>query len=139
MAHIILIACASRKLRKRSKAADLYISDLFRKSLHYARSLSPDAIYILSAKHGLLAVGEEVEPYNMPLDDMPAAERRAWADRVLRELGLVADLREDQFTFLAGERYREHLLPHIRNTEVPMEGLRIGKQLRFLKAALNRE
>ena len=136
MSQFVLIACASKKQEHPCRAADLYQSDLFRKNLRYAERLDPDEIFILSAKHGLLRLDEQVEPYNVTLNTMPAAERRAWAERVLEELAQVADLEQDRFTFLAGSRYREHLTPRIRHADVPMEGLGIGRQLRFLTEAL---
>ncbi len=108
----------------------------FAKSLQYAEALRPDSIFILSAKHGLLPLQEEVNPYDLTLNRMSAVERRTWAERVLRELAEVGDLEEDRFTFLAGSRYREHLLPCIRHGDAPMEGLTIGRQLKFLKQAL---
>jgi hypothetical protein len=98
--------------------------------------LRPDGIFILSAKHGLLPPEEEIEPYDLTLNRMSAVDRRTWAERVLRKLAEVGDLEEDRFTFLAGSRYREHLLPRIRHGHIPMEGLPIGKQLKFLKEAL---
>ena len=136
MSHFVLIACASRKRGHPCQAADLYQSDLFHKSLQYAEMLRPDGVFILSAKHGLLPLQEEIEPYDLTLNRMSAVDRRAWAERVLRELAEVGDLEQDRFTFLAGSRYRKHLLPRIRHGQVPMEGLPIGKQLKFLKEAL---
>lgn len=67
---IILISCASKKLPIRSKAKDLYISTLFDLNLKFAYSMKPDAVYILSAKHGLLHLETEIDPYNLPLNDM---------------------------------------------------------------------
>jgi len=53
MKKIVLISCVKRKLPHRVPAKDLYISQLFKLSFAYAQRLRPDAIYILSAKHGL--------------------------------------------------------------------------------------
>ena len=49
---IVLISCASKKLNHKAKAGDLYISQLFKSGLRYAKSLNPDKIFILSAKYG---------------------------------------------------------------------------------------
>ena len=51
MAQIILVACASKKAGSKSKAKNLYISNLFALNMQYAESLHPDKIFILSAKH----------------------------------------------------------------------------------------
>lgn len=113
MKRIVLISCVSQKRSYRSKARDLYISALFKKNLAYARRLNPDAIYILSAKHGLLDLETEIEPYNLTLNTMSAAEIRIWSELVLQQLRQVADLQQDHFIFLAGMKYRKYLLSHL--------------------------
>lgn len=133
--HHVLIACGKAKLPRAAPAAELYQGTLFRLSLRYARSLSPDSVYILSALHGLLEAEQVVEPYDVTLNGMPQADRRAWSERVLGQLRAVADLQEDRFTVLAGSRYREHILPHLANAEVPMQGMRIGEQQQYLSKA----
>ena len=132
MKKIVLISCVSQKQLYRSKAKDLYISALFKKNLAYARRLNPDAIYILSAKYGLLDLETEIDPYNQTLNTMSAAENRSWAEKVLQQLSRVADLKQDHFIFLAGEKYRKNLLLHLISYEIPMEGLTIGRQLQAL-------
>ena len=64
---------------------------------------------------------------------MKTGERRAWAQGVLSALRRNCDLDADTFVFLAGEPYRQNLLPHIKNYSVPMEGLAFGKQLQWLR------
>lgn len=132
---IALVACVSRKHSSPLPARELYTSDWFRKASAYAEQVA-DEWYILSAKHGLLAPGTTIEPYNETLNRMPAPDRRVWARRVLKSLERV--LRPgDRVVILAGQRYREHLVAPIQRmgccVDVPMEGLGIGKQLRWLK------
>jgi hypothetical protein len=129
---IVLISCVSKKAPHRAKAKDLYLSPLFVSSLRYARSLKPDCIFILSAKHGLLELDTEIEPYDTSLMNMTVAEVKVWAARVLEQLRKQADLRSDHFIFLAGERYRQYLANSIISYEVPLKGLSIGKQLQYL-------
>jgi len=133
MTKIILISCVSRKLDRRSKAKDLYISALFRYNLKYARLLNPDKIFILSAKYGLLDLEKEIEPYNITLNNLSSMEIKEWANKVLKELKVQADIKKDEFIFLAGNNYRKYLIPQITNYRIPMQGLGIGKQLKFLK------
>ena len=64
------------------------------------------------------------------------AERRAWGSKVLRRLQPeLAGV--DRVVILAGARYREFLVDAIRGKEVtveiPLKGMRIGEQLRWLK------
>jgi len=132
MAKIILISCVSKKLNCKSKAQDLYISPLFKKSLIYAKSLNPDKIFILSAEYGLLSLTDEVEPYDKTLNKMTSNEIKEWANLVISQLQKVSDLNKDEFVFLAGNKYRKFLLSHIKNYKIPMLGLSIGKQLNWL-------
>lgn len=132
MKKIVLISCVSKKRTIQSKARDLYVSPLFRLNLQYAQKLEPDAIFILSAKYGLVALDEEIEPYDVTLNNMGVNERKVWAGKIVRQLQLHADLQQDFFVILAGERYRQYLLPHLMSYEIPLKGLSIGKQLQYL-------
>jgi len=134
---VILVSCVSKKLSSKAKAKDLYVSPLFKFNLKYAKSLNPDKIFILSAKYGLIDLDEEVEPYNQTLNNMSSKEVRTWADNVLNKLKEVSDLKNDEFIFLAGERYRKYLIPKITNYKIPLKGLGIGKQLKYLKEQTN--
>ena len=112
----------------------MYVGELFKKSLAYAKKQSPDAIYILSAKYGLLELNQEIEPYEMTLNTMSKSERMKWAEKVLRQLAGCTDLQESRFIFLTGERYREYLVQQLQNVSTPLKGLSIGKQLSWLKS-----
>ena len=130
---IVLISCASKKLANKSKAEDLYISTLFRLSLAYAKKLKPDKIFILSAKYGLLNLNDEIATYNENLNNKPVSDIKIWAEKVVFKLGKIANLQNNIFIFFAGKKYREYILPYIKNYEIPLKGLRIGEQLKFLK------
>ena len=135
---IALVACVSRKNSMPMPARDLYISDWFRKASAYATRVA-DEWYILSAKHGLVAPDTVIEPYDETLNRMSAAARRTWAGRVSKDLGRVLQP-GNQVVILAGIKYRENLIDPIRkmgcSAEIPMEGLGIGRQLRWLKQQL---
>ena len=136
MRNIILISCVSKKLDRQAKAQDLYLSPLFKKNLAYAYKLQPDNIYILSAKYGLLKLDDVIKPYDMTLNTMKIAEKKAWAKTVLEQLEQLEDIENTNFIFLAGSNYRKYLTQHMPHFEVPMVGLRIGKQLQFLTEQL---
>ncbi len=136
MRKVVLISCVSQKLDRKSKAKDLYVSTLFKKNMAYAKTLNPDKIYILSAKYGLLGLEDEIEPYNVTLNTMKVAEKKVWAEKVMSQLEKVESIEDRKFVFLAGNNYRKYLMPNLSHTEVPMEGLPIGKQLQFLTEKL---
>jgi len=135
MKKIILIACASQKRSRKSKASDLYVSPLFIKSLAYAKRLNPDKIFILSAKYGLLDLNTEIEPYNLTLNTMSTKEIKDWSIKVIEQLKEISNLQEDKFIFLAGKNYRKYIEPELSYFEAPMENMRIGEQLHFLSVA----
>lgn len=135
--QVILVSCVAGKKADLNRAADLYTSAWFIKARRLVeRTGAP--WFILSAEHGLLGPETMVGPYNKTLNTMSTAERRAWAERV--QLQLDAELPEaDEIVVLAGNRYREYLMPYLRGrfpkVEVPMEGLTIGRQLSWMDNA----
>lgn len=136
--RVALVSCVKTKQKADAPARDLYTSALFRGMRRYAEQ-NADAWYILSAKHGLLGPREVVAYYEQTLNDMPVADRLAWAERVEQALLKVLQPRAEVI-ILAGKRYRENLVPFLEQHEfsvtVPMAGLAFGLQLRWLKEQL---
>lgn len=129
----VLISCVSQKQSRKCRVRALYTSTLFKLNLRYAEKLEPDEIYVLSAKHGLLSLDEEIEPYNQTLSKMSATEIKSWAEKVLRQINQISDIKNTQYIFLAGDKYRKYLLPKLKDYAIPLKGLRIGEQLKKLK------
>jgi len=86
-----------------------------------------------SAKHGLLNLEQKIEPYEQTLNDMRANEVKQWARQVIEQIKRIINIDKTEFVFLAGERYRKYLLPHLTNVRIPLKGLGIGEQLQRLK------
>ncbi len=118
-------------------AKDLYISPLFKYNFRFAQTFKPNEIFILSAKYGLIKMEQEIEPYDLTLNKMTTKEIKFWSEKVLEQLKNVANLENDEFIFLAGMKYRKFLLPYIAYYNIPMKGMKIGKQLQFLKRTLS--
>jgi hypothetical protein len=95
--------------------------------------LCPDRVFILSAKHGLLGLEQEIEPYEQTLNNMSVDEIKQWAGYVLGQIKDCCVIEGCEFIFLAGDKYRKYLLPYIPNYSLPLKGLRIGEQLQKLK------
>lgn len=137
MSKIYLISCVSKKRDAASAAADLYTSALFSK----ARALAEHdkaSWYILSAQHGLLKPATVIEPYNETLNSMGIAHRREWASRVIQQMENELPC-ADEIVLLAGSKYREFILPWLQQrftkVSIPMQGMGIGQQLRWLSHA----
>lgn len=140
MKKIVFIACGSKKHSYKTKAKELYTSTLFKLSFAFAQILQPDEIFILSAKHGLVGIDQELEPYEQTLNTMPAHQVKEWAAHARGQMKAKGiDFENDEAIFLAGEKYRKYLLPYFQHTYVPLQGLRIGKQLQYLKNKIDYE
>lgn len=129
------MSCVSKKAEYPCRARDLYESDLFRKARAYVEQFN-QPWFILSAEYGLVNPDAIIAPYDRTLNTMSIKERRRWADGVS---GALVKFVPDHHivTFLAGHRYREFLTDDLRQrgvkVDVPMEGLRIGEQLSWLR------
>lgn len=137
---VYLVSCVSKKKAGPLPAMELYASDWFKKAREYVeRSRRP--WYILSAEHGLLNPYMVISAYNKTLKRMSVGERRAWAERVWEKLKHIV-AHADRIVMLAGQDYRRFLEDRIRATGVevivPMDGLRIGEQLQWLKKELSK-
>lgn len=137
MRRVFLVSCVAEKEAIAMPAADLYTSPWFVKARALVEA-TRDPWFILSAEHGLLAPDRVIEPYEWTLNTMSVNERREWARRV--EQQMEESLPEaEEVVVLAGNRYRENLMPYLRErfskVTVPMEGLTIGRQLNWLNNA----
>lgn len=134
MVRIGFVACSKTKSTLRRRAAALYTSALFRKSLLSAIDRS-EKVYILSAKHGLLDCNDVIEPYDVTLKTMKRAERIAWGERVGRQLDTVLRPR-DTGVFFCGEEYLTPLRFDLERVkaiiESPLGALSLGPRLSLL-------
>ena len=134
METIVLISCCKKKLRPSAPAEKLYQSPKFKKSLEYAKSLNPDAIYILSAKHHVVELTQPLEWYDEKWQDKSQSELQDWANDCLKTLNAKHDLQNDKFIILTGFYYYHRLIGSngIKNYELPLEGLTQGYALQWL-------
>lgn len=141
MARICLVSCARSKRPGKALARELYTSPLFRKASAFAAETC-DKWYILSAKYGLVQPDAVIESYDQTLNEMSAQWRDRWAKDVFTHLSGEAS-KSDTITILAGRYYREKLVSMLRGAgfriDVPMMGMSIGKQLRWLNAHLHHD
>lgn len=124
------IACSKRKKVSSVplRARFLYQGALFKKALQYAEK-EYDQVFILSAKHGIVHPDEFLRRYDKTLNNMGTTERNEWYE-MIREQIIKRDL-NPPFIFLTGSLYNAPF----EGTK-PLEGLSIGKQLKWFNERL---
>jgi len=124
MSDITLVQCTGTKRDHEAPARMLYDeSAYFRKMRAWARSRG-DPWYILSAKHGLVAPGEPLAPYDQR--DLSDAQAERIATQ-LSERGVT------RVYVCAGRGYLDPLTPALESQGIdvvdPFAGLQIGERL----------
>lgn len=137
---IVFLSCTKEKKSYRCKAKDMYSeSSLFSKSYEYAKSLNPDHIYILSAKHHLLELNDIIEPYNETLNDYSVDERKDWTKKVIKIMKDKNINFNEKVVFLCGENYIEFLKDNFKNYKCIYDGKGIGEIMHWLDVKNNNE
>lgn len=129
----IFLSCTKEKAKQRCKAREMYMpSSLFAKSYTYAKSLNPDKMYILSAKHHLLPLSREISPYNQTLNNAGVEERKEWAEEVYKQMKKVGIDFDAKTYFFCGENYLEFLKDYFPNHKSMYAGKGIGEIMHWL-------
>jgi hypothetical protein len=138
-----LISCSAQKLDRPAPARELYCSALFRKSLAYTEARC-ERVYVLSARHHLVALDDVLEPYEQRLGTTKLEARR-WAVVVASSLEQLHG-RDVKLLALAGKEYTAPLIREVAHwwpvgawrerIALPLAGLQVGERLRWLNARL---
>lgn len=142
MSKIVLLSCTKSKLDKPAQAQDLYsASPMFKKTLEYGKTLHPDKMFILSAKHHLVPLTKVLKPYDKTLKEMPKKEKEKWGEEVYQQMkqnGINPE--KDTFVMLTGSEYMKPLKKYIpeKHMETPMEGKRFGERLKWLNSQVQK-
>ena len=137
LSEVGLVGCVKQKKKVRSRAKDLYTSELFAKARRYAES-HYDKWFILSAKYHLVESNDYIDTYDETLNEKTRAERKDWFEVVFEQIrDILPSPSSCTLYFHAGEKYREFLIRLLLDAgysvRTPLEGLRIGKQLSWYK------
>jgi len=143
----ILISCTKRKLKYKAKAEKMYSkSPVFRKKLLLAQKIVPkEKIFVLSAKHGLISLEKEIEPYDLSMKQKNKEEKNQWGMKIVNQLEKIFgnQMNEHLFLVLAGRDYYE---PLVKNEKLKKKILIFfpknfgnGKRHQYLNKLLNIE
>ena len=142
MAKVVLLSCTKSKTKHAAPAQELYsASPMFQKTLEYGKSLKPDKMYILSAKHHLVPLTKTLEPYDKTLKEMPKDEKDKWGEETIKQMKSAGiNPEKDQFIFLTGSEYMKPFNQYIpdSNIENPMEGKCFGERLKWLNSQVQK-
>ena len=129
---IVFISCTKKKASAPCTAKEMYSpSQWFKAAWAYAESLNPDAIYILSAKYGLLKPDDRIAPYEKTLVAEKDAEIRKWSIMVYSQIQQQHIDRTQKAVFLCGKNYRKYIKNLFPNQSAPCQHLGIGEQLKY--------
>ena len=137
MVRIAFLGCTKLKHSQRCKAGIMYnVSPLFRGIKQYISQFDYDQWFILSAKYGLLNPNVDIDPYDESLYNKSRTEYNQWVKSVTKQLDEIVT-EDTVIDFYCGKKYRDGLIPYLTRRgikyNIPMEGMGIGEQLKFLK------
>ena len=145
--RLALLACSAKKLSHAAPARELYQGDTFKLALRVAERLA-DEVLILSAKHGVVELGQLVEPYDVKLSDLEKHQRAIWGANVeqdiARRIGVRArtdmehcEAQGRQVLCLAPDSYVSAIGFNywLKGVARPLKGLGIGQQKAWLAKA----
>lgn len=132
---IALVSCTKLKADYPCSAKEMYQkSTFFKKAIQYIEQQNYHDWFVISAKYGILRKHEEIEPYDLTLNNMTVIERKKWSDMLLKQI-ISLQINISQIDFYAGKKYREYLIPAIEEKgiicKVPLQGKGIGEQLQY--------
>ena len=128
MKTVVLVTCTARKHEGSHAARYIYTkSPNFREYFSRAQKLSNDEnIFIISALHGLLPLDRVIDYYNYTLMKKPSAVKKAWGEKVVKQIKELFDVNETNFIVIAGADYFIPLRTHLPNMQAPLEGVGRG-------------
>lgn len=141
-----LVACSASKLddpkriTKRTKrpplARDLYIGDLFRKSVEYVETVLGCRWGIMSAGYGYREPDWETESYDTRLSELSPVQIEEWGAAVGTTAWWMCGC-TGHVVLLGGRLYREPVIRWLEQAgtctwSAPLAGLGIGEQKRWL-------
>ena len=136
---IAFVSCTKSKANRPCSAKEMYQkSTMFKKAVQFIEQQDYDEgmWYVLSAKYGLIKQQDEIEPYDLTLNNMKVLERKKWTELVLNQ---IEDLQIDMthVDFYVGVKYREFIIPALEEKgivcNIPLQGLGFFKQLSYYK------
>lgn len=136
---IALVGCSGPKLDRPTPARQLYTSQLFRSAIALAERRH-DVVYVVSAKHELVALDQEIAPYNLTMSDIAKEWRVIWGVRVWDSVQRRHLSVDRQVFIYAGKDYARPIQRaglHRATFHEPLAKMQIGQRLKWLREQLD--
>lgn len=129
---IVIITCGQDKAITKSRAEKMYTSGYFRQCLRWAKAkTSPDKVFILSAKYGLLRLDDLIMPY-----DLKMGQSGSVLPSQVYEQAKALGIENEKILSTAGIEYRKILDTVFPNISYPFDGMTIGYRAEAMKKDL---
>ena len=135
---IALVGCSGPKLKEPAPARQLYTSQLFRATLALAERRH-DVVYVISAKHELVALDQVIAPYDLIMADVAKGWRAIWGVRVWDSVQHRHQRVDRQVFIYAGKDYARPIQMaglHRATFHEPLAKMQLGQRLQWLKQQL---
>jgi len=135
---IALVGCSSSKLKQPAPARQLYTSQLFRAAIALAE-FRHDVVYVISAKHELVALDQVIAPYDLVISAIAKEWRTIWGVRVWDSILRRHQNVDRQVFIYAGKDYArpiERAGFHQAAFHEPLAKMQVGQRLQWLKQQL---
>ena len=132
-ADVVLVGCVKTKREQGPRPRSCTCRDYFTKMRTHAE-VTGLSWFILSAEHGLVGPNDWLEPYERYLPNTPRDYRRAWGEKVAKQLEVaIGSLAGLAVEVHAGAAYVDSLEPPLRWRGAQLidelKGLSIGRRL----------
>ena len=131
---IVIVACGTKKRKEKSPAWKLYTGSYFQLCLRCASKWAKRKdIYIISAKHGIVTLDTELEPYDTHITSEDAVDINVIKSQMKR-----FELFGKHVVVFGGNDYVEVIQKVIPDAKAPLQELKIkdkrmGYQMQMLK------
>lgn len=136
---IALVGCSGPKRKEPAPARQLYTSQLFRSALTLAERCH-DVVYVISAKHELVALDQVVAPYDLTMGDVAKEWRVIWGVRVWGSIQNRHPHADRHIFIYAGKDYARPIRRaalHRATFHEPLARMQVGQRLQWLRAQLD--
>ncbi len=127
----VIITCGKKKAITKSRAELMYVGSHFKTCLRWAKSkTTPEHIFILSAKYGLLKLTDVIEPYELKM-----GQKGCVTDEYVKFQASQLKIANHRVLSTAGKEYRLILDKVFKKIEYPFFNMALG----YMKQAITRE